>query len=128
MPIIAKLDVVRRSLILVLATSLLGGCSLTRVSDDAFAEEVKTLNVTGMSLTDAVAKVNREGFECRAENARTAKVSLTPSSSRFLKQLECSKQNNELFCPQIRNVVLNADPKTDTVILVGKTITQRACF
>ena len=108
-----------RSALFVLLSSLLSGCVFTRVSDDAFAREVNNLHVTEM---------NRQGYRCSADSARLTKVALDANNARFFKQLECSKQSMEAFCPQIRNVVLNADPDSDKVIRVGKNITQRGCF
>lgn len=102
------------------------GCSLTRVSDTTHAEEVANLNVTGMRLDDAREKVRRQGYECN-EQGMLRHVQ-TEHGSRPLIQLECSRSSSELFCPQIRNVVLNADPQTQTVVDVGQYITQRACF
>lgn len=127
MPMTYKFYVVR-PVTFVLLSTLLSGCVLTRVSDDAFANEVNKLHVTGMSLHDAVGELNRQGYACSADDARMTKVSLDANNARFFKQLECSKQSMEAFCPQIRNVVLNADPGSDKVIMVGKNITQRGCF
>ncbi|MDW3776967.1 hypothetical protein QWU01_09110 [Kluyvera cryocrescens] len=117
-----------RSALFVLLSSLLSGCVFTRVSDDAFAREVNNLHVTGMSLHAAVMEMNRQGYRCSADSARLTKVALDANNARFFKQLECSKQSMEAFCPQIRNVVLNADPDSDKVIRVGKNITQRGYF
>lgn len=111
---------------LLLLVSLLNGCSLTRVSDKTHAREVDNLNIIGMRLDAAVEKVSSQGFECDS-GSRTSHVQ-TENGVLVLKQLECSKTNLELFCPQIRNVVLNADINTNRVVLVGNYITQRACF
>lgn len=127
MPIAYKMDVIRSAMFVLLST-LLSGCVFTRVSDDAFAHEVNNLHVTGMSLHAAVGQLNRQGYACSADDARMTKVSLDANNARFFKQLECSKQSMEAFCPQIRNVVLNADPNSDNVVMVGKNITQRGCF
>lgn len=127
MPIAYKMDVIRSAMFVLLST-LLSGCVFTRVSDDAFAHEVNNLHVTGMSLHAAVGQLNRKGYACSADDARMTKVSLDANNARFFKQLECSKQSMEAFCPQIRNVVLNADPNSDNVVMVGKNITQRGCF
>lgn len=127
MPIAYKMDVIRSAMFVLLST-LLSGCVFTRVSDDAFAHEVNNLHVTGMSLNAAVGQLNRQGYACSADDARMTKVSLDANNARFFKQLECSKQSMEAFCPQIRNVVLNADPNSDNVVMVGKNITQRGCF
>lgn len=127
MPIAYKMDVIRSAMFVLLST-LLSGCVFTRVSDDAFAHEVNNLHVTGMSLHAAVGQLNRQGYACSADDARMTKVSLDANNARFFKQLECSKQSMEAFCPQIHNVVLNADPNSDNVVMVGKNITQRGCF
>ena len=127
MPIAYKMDVIRSAMFVLLST-LLSGCVFTRVSDDAFAHEVNNLHVTGMSLHAAVGQLNRQGYACSADDARMTKVSLDANNARFFKQLECSKHSMEAFCPQIRNVVLNADPNSDNVVMVGKNITQRGCF
>lgn len=127
MPIAYKMDVIRSAMFVLLST-LLSGCVFTRVSDDAFAHEVNNLHVTGMSLHAAVGQLNRQGYACSADDARMTKVSLDANNARFFKQLECSKQSMEAFCPQIRNVVLKADPNSDNVVMVGKNITQRGCF
>lgn len=127
MPIAYKMDVIRSAMFVLLST-LLSGCVFTRVSDDAFAHEVNNLHVTGMSLHAAVGQLNRQGYACSADDARMTKVSLDANNARFFKQLECSKQSMEAFCPQIHNVVLNAAPNSDNVVMVGKNITQRGCF
>lgn len=115
-----------QKMIALLLICLLPGCSLTRVSDAAFSDEVDNLNVIGLSLNDARQKVSRQGFTCN-DDFITSHVQ-TDTGVQRLYQLECSKTNLELMCPQIRNVVLDADIKTHKVILVGKRITQRACF
>ena len=115
-----------QTVLLCFATFLLAGCSLTRVSDSAHAEEVDRLNIVGLRLDAAKEKISAAGFVCDRD-ARLSHVD-TESGVQVLKQLECAKTRQELFCPQIRNVVLNVDPNTETVVWVGKYITQHGCF
>lgn len=109
-----------------LFAQLLSGCSLTRVSEKSHAREVESLNVIGMSLVSAKEKLSKEGFDC-SDYPETNRVQ-TQSGARTLIQLDCSKRSLELICPQIRYAVLNADPQSFKVVLVGKRITQQACF
>lgn len=71
-------------------------------------------------------KSNRKGFEC-SEYSNLNTVVTDDGEHRWL-QTECSKKSAEMFCPQMRFVVLNIDPKTNTVIEVGKYIDQHTCF
>lgn len=111
---------------LLLFAQLLSGCSLTRVSKESHSREVESLNLIGMSLDAAKEKLSTKGFNC-SEYPETNRVQ-TESGVRSLIQLDCSKRNLELICPQIRYAVLNADPQSFKVVLVGKRITQQACF
>ncbi|TDS83453.1 hypothetical protein EDF78_1249 [Rahnella sp. BIGb0236] len=109
-----------------LFTQLLSGCSLTRVSEKSHAREVESLNLIGMSLDAAEEKLSKEGFDC-SDYPETNRVQ-TQSGARTLIQLDCSKRSLELICPQIRYAVLNVDPQSLKVVLVGNRITQQACF
>jgi len=113
-------------LILILLTQLLGGCSLTRVSEKSHAREVESLNLIGLSLDVAKEKLSKEGFDC-SDYPETKRVE-TQSGARTFIQLDCSKRSLELICPQIRYAVLNVDLQSFKVVLVGKRITQQACF
>lgn len=109
-----------------LSTQLLSGCVLTRVSEKSHAREVDSLNLIGMSLDAAKGKLSKEGFDC-SDYPETNRVQ-TKSGPRTLIQLDCSKRSLELICPQIRYAVLNVDPQSFKVVLVGKRITDQACF
>ncbi|AJJ09909.1 hypothetical protein CH64_814 [Yersinia rohdei] len=109
-----------------LFAQLLSGCSLTRVSEKSHAKEVESLNLIGMSLDAAKEKLIKEGFNC-SDYPETNRVQ-TQSGVRTLIQLDCSKRSLELICPQIRYAVLNVDPQSFKVVLMGKRITQQACF
>ncbi|MDN0094016.1 PASTA domain-containing protein [Yersinia rohdei] len=109
-----------------LFAQLLSGCSLTRVSEKSHAREVESLNLIGMSLDAAKEKLTKEGFNC-SDYPETNRVQ-TQSGVRTLIQLDCSKRSLELICPQIRYAVLNVDPQSFKVVLMGKRITQQACF
>ncbi|CNE12323.1 Uncharacterised protein [Yersinia rohdei] len=109
-----------------LFAQLLSGCSLTRVSEKSHAREVESLNLIGMSLDAAKEKLIKEGFNC-SDYPETNRVQ-TQSGVRTLIQLDCSKRSLELICPQIRYAVLNVDPQSFKVVLMGKRITQQACF
>lgn len=109
-----------------LFAQLLSGCSLTRVSEKSHAREVESLNLIGMSLDAAKEKLIKEGFDC-SDYPETNRVQ-TQSGARTLMQLDCSKRSLELICPQIRYAVLNVDPQSFKVVLMGKRITQQACF
>lgn len=107
-------------------TSLLTGCVLSRVSESAHAKEVDELHVVGMSLDAARAAVTQRGYTC-SPHAALYHVSTDDGDHQWL-QTECDKQSLEVVCPQIRSVVLNVDPTSQKVVMVGKTITQHACF
>lgn len=109
-----------------LLAQLLSGCSLTRVSENSHAREVESLNLIGMSLDAAKEKLIKEGFDC-SDYPETNRVQ-TQSGARTLMQLDCSKRSLELICPQIRYAVVNVDPQSFRVVLMGKRITQQACF
>ncbi|EEQ04415.1 hypothetical protein yrohd0001_28650 [Yersinia rohdei ATCC 43380] len=79
-----------------------------------------------MSLDAAKEKLIKEGFNC-SDYPETNRVQ-TQSGVRTLIQLDCSKRSLELICPQIRYAVLNVDPQSFKVVLMGKRITQQACF
>ncbi|NWA64212.1 hypothetical protein HX773_25325, partial [Pantoea sp. B9002] len=98
----------------------------TRVSEKSHAREVESLNLIGMSLGAAKEKLIKEGFDC-SDYPETNRVQ-TQSGARTLMQLDCSKRSLELICPQIRYAVLNVDPQSFKVVLMGKRITQQACF
>lgn len=112
---------------LLLLTASLSGCMLTRVSESTHAKEVAALHVVGLSMNAAKARVAENGFVCSPAPALNHVQTEDDVQHRWL-QLECSKQSMEVICPQIRSVVLNVDPKTHTVVAVGKPITQQGCF
>ncbi|HBV2906294.1 TPA: hypothetical protein JD824_RS02320 [Citrobacter freundii] len=118
--------IILRFVCLLLFTCTLTGCILTRVSDSAHAKEVDSLNVVGLSLDAARKRATEKGFEC-SEYSNLNTVVTDDGEHRWL-QTECSKKSAEMFCPQMRFVVLNIDPKTNNVIEVGKYIDQRTCF
>ncbi|EPQ6907068.1 hypothetical protein ACUVZB_002128 [Citrobacter freundii] len=99
---------------------------MTRVSDSAHAKEVDSLNVIGLSLDAARQRATEKGFTCSEyENLNT--VVTEDGEHRWL-QTECSKKSAELFCPQMRFVVLNVDPDTNRVVDIGNYINQHTCF
>lgn len=107
-------------------TSLLTGCVLSRVSESAHAKEVDELHVVGMSLDAARAAITQRGYTC-SPYAERHLVSTEDGDHQWL-QTTCDKQSMEVICPQIRSVVLNVDPTSQKVVMVGKNITQNACF
>ncbi|MCX9003211.1 hypothetical protein NLN86_16320 [Citrobacter portucalensis] len=115
-----------RFALLVLFTSMLSGCTLTRVSDSTHAKEVDELNVIGLSLEGARQRTTEKGFVC-SEYGNVNTVVTEQGEHRWL-QTECSKKSAELFCPQMRFVVLNVDPNTNRVVDVGNYVNQHTCF
>lgn len=113
-------------LLILLLVQLLSGCSLTRVSYISHSREVENLKLIGMNLNEAKAKLIKKGFDC-SDYAETDSVQ-TDFGNSILLQLDCSKRSLELFCPQFRYAVLNADPQSTKVVLVGKRINQHSCF
>ena len=112
--------------LLLLFTSTLSSCTLTRVSDSTLAKEVDELNVIGLSLEAARQRATEKGFVC-SEYGNVNTVVTEQGEHRWL-QTECSKKSAELFCPQMRFVVLNVEPSTNTVVDVGNYINQHTCF
>lgn len=53
-----------RIILLLLSTSTLSSCTLTRVSDSTHAKEVDELNVIGLSLEAARQRATEKGFVC----------------------------------------------------------------
>ncbi|MDT7290398.1 hypothetical protein RQM63_13325 [Citrobacter freundii] len=99
---------------------------MTRVSDSAHAKEVDSLNVIGLSLDAARQRATEKGFTCSEyENLNT--VVTEDGEHRWL-QTECSKKSAELFCPQMRFVVLNVDPDTNRVVDIGNYINQHTLY
>ena len=115
-----------RTLLLLPAVCLLASCSLTRVTEATHARDVDELKLVDMSLDAAKHKVTEQGFACSPGSALHS-VQMDDGVHRWL-QTECSKKNAELFCPQMRSIVLNADPESQKVVAVGKSITSHACF
>ncbi|MES3498127.1 hypothetical protein QDQ38_02615 [Citrobacter portucalensis] len=59
-----KSKTILRFAFLVFFTSMLSGCTLTRVSDSSHAKEIQELNVIGLSLESARKKATEKGFVC----------------------------------------------------------------
>jgi len=118
---------VRRISLLVITSLALNGCTLTRVSDEGHARDVGELNVIGSGLTEARSVAEQKGFECNEHIRQNVSV-LSNNVVRKTNVLECTKTSMEVFCPQRRYVVFNADTKTGKVYTVGKRIDQRSCF
>ncbi|QMN53901.1 hypothetical protein HVW69_12880 [Citrobacter freundii] len=121
-----KSKTILRFALLVFFTSMLSGCTLTRVSDSSHAKEIQELNVIGLSLESARKRATEKGFVC-SEYGNVNTVVTDDGEHRWL-QTECSKKSAELFCPQMRFVVLNVDPNTNRVVDVGNYINQHTCF
>ncbi len=118
--------IILRFVCLLLFSCTLTGCVLTRVSDSAHAKEVDSLNVIGLSLDAARQRATEKGFTCSEyENLNT--VVTEDGEHRWL-QTECSKKSAELFCPQMRFVVLNVDPDTNRVVDIGNYINQHTLY
>lgn len=118
--------IILRFVCLLLFSCTLTGCVLTRVSDSAHAKEVDSLNVIGLSLDAARQRATDKGFTCSEyENLNT--VVTEDGEHRWL-QTECSKKSAELFCPQMRFVVLNVDPDTNRVVDIGNYINQHTLY
>lgn len=115
-----------RIILLLLSTSTLSSCTLTRVSDSTHAKEVDELNVIGLSLEGARQRATEKGFVC-SEYGNVNTVVTEQGEHRWL-QTECSKKSAELFCPQMLFVVLNVDPNTNRVVDVGNYVNQHTCF
>lgn len=121
-----KSKTILRFALLLLFTSTLSSCTLTRISDSTLAKEVDELNVIGLSLEAARQRATEKGFVC-SEYGNVNTVVTEQGEHRWL-QTECSKKSAELFCPQMRFVVLNVEPSTNTVVDVGNYINQHTCF
>ncbi|WOU46793.1 hypothetical protein [Citrobacter portucalensis] len=122
-----KSKTILRFMLLLLFTSTLSSCTLTRVSDSTtHAKEVDELNVIGLSLEGARQRATEKGFVC-SEYGNVNTVVTEQGEHRWL-QTECSKKSAELFCPQMRFVVLNVDPNTNRVVDVGNYVNQHTCF
>ena len=113
-----KSKTILRFALLLLFTSTLSSCTLTK--------EVDELNVIGLSLEEARQRATEKGFVC-SEYGNVNTVVTEQGDHRWL-QTECSKKSAELFCPQMRFVVLNVEPSTNTVVDVGNYINQHTCF
>ncbi|MCX8990254.1 hypothetical protein [Citrobacter portucalensis] len=121
-----KSKTILRFMLLLLFTSTLTSCTLTCVSDSTHAKEVDELNVIGLSLEAARQRATEKGFVC-SEYGNVNTVVTEQGEHRWL-QTECSKKSAELFCPQMRFVVLNVDPNTNRVVDVGNYVNQHTCF
>lgn len=121
-----KSKTILRFMLLLLFTSTLSSCTLTRVSDSTHAKEVDELNVIGLSLEAARQRATEKGFVC-SEYGNVNTVVTEQGEHRWL-QTECRKKSAELFCPQMRFVVLNVDPNTNRVVDVGNYVNQHTCF
>lgn len=119
-----KSKTILRFALLLLFTSTLSSCTLTRVSDSTLAKEVDELNVIGLSLEAARQRATEKGFVC-SEYGNVNTVVTEQGEHRWL-QTECSKKSAELFCPQMRFVV--SVPCLATlggIIFLGETLTVR---
>ena len=121
-----KSKTILRFMLLLLFTSTLSSCTLTRVSDSTHAKEVDELNVIGLSLEGARQRATEKGFVC-SEYGNVNTVVTEQGEHRWL-QTECSKKSAELFCPQMRFVVLNVDPNTNRVVDVWKYFKKNNSF
>lgn len=117
--------ILRVAFLLILSFTLTG-CALTRVSASSHDKDVDELNVIGLNLDTARQKAIVDGFVC-SKDASLNLVQTESGSHKWL-QTECSKKSLELFCPQMRFIVLNVDPDTNKVVDVGKYINQHTCF
>ena len=71
-------------------------------------------------------RATEKGFVC-SEYGNVNTVVTEQGEHRWL-QTECRKKSAELFCPQMRFVVLNVDPNTNRVVDVGNYVNQHTCF
>lgn len=117
--------ILRVAFLLILSFAL-AGCALTRVSASSHDKDVDELNVIGLNLDAARQKAIVDGFVC-SKDANLNLVQTESGSHKWL-QTECSKKSLELFCPQMRFIVLNVAPDTNKVVDVGKYIIQHTCF
>lgn len=115
-----------RVVFLLILSFTLTGCALTRVSANSHDKDVDELNVIGLDLDTARQRAIVDGFVC-SKDASLNLVQTESGNHKWL-QTECSKKSLELFCPQMRFMVLNVDPNTNKVVDVGKYITQHTCF
>ncbi|MDM2935071.1 hypothetical protein [Citrobacter sp. Cu233] len=111
---------------LLILSFALTSCALTRVSASSHDKDVDELNVIGLNLDAARQRAIMDGFVC-SKDANLHLVQTESGNHKWL-QTECSKKSLELFCPQMRFMVLNVDPDTNKVVDVGKYITQHTCF
>ena len=116
-----------RLTLLLIACFTLGGCILTRVSDNTHAKEVDGLHAVGLSLDAAKQRAIQAGYDCEPNPDPDVSVQ-TESGVHKMMVLQCNKTSLELVCPQRRYVVFNANPQSKIVLLVGKRITQQSCF
>lgn len=116
-----------RYTLVLMVSFMLSGCALTRVSDATHAKEVNQLDVIGLTLDEARESAIRHGYECSTHPKLNVTVA-TESGNRKSNTLECDKASAEVFCPQRRIVVFNADVGSGKVYAVGKRITQNSCF
>jgi len=112
---------------ILIASLALNGCMLTRVSESSHAKEVSELRAVGLSLDEARELATQHGFKCDEYIERNRNV-VVNNISRKTDSLECSKSSLELFCPQSRYVVFNADAASGKVYVVGKRIREHTCF
>ena len=117
--------ILRVAFLLILSFTL-AGCALTRVSASSHDKDVDELKVIGLNLDAASQKAIVDGFVC-SKDANLNLVQTESGSHKWL-QTECSKKSLELFCPQMRFIVLNVAPDTNKVVDVGKYIIQHTCF
>jgi hypothetical protein len=112
---------------ILVASLVLNGCMLTRVSDTRHAKEVSELDAVGLSIDAARDLATRHGFECDTyvEKDRYVKIN---DVVRKTDVFQCNKSSMELICPQRRFVVFNVDPESGKIYAVGKRIRQQSCF
>lgn len=106
----------RRLTFLFVVTFALNGCALTRVTKTAHDEEVRHLNLIGLSHDEAILRLTSSGFTCY--DARL--------SSRNYR--DCFKTSAEFFCPQKREVALALDSNGSQILSVRTNIVEKACF
>ncbi|VEB98307.1 Uncharacterised protein [Cedecea lapagei] len=104
----------------------LNGCTLARVSESGHAKEVNNLHAVGLSLDTARQKALQDGFSCDAPKSNIS-VQID-GIVRKSTTLECGKKSPEVFCPQYRYVIFNADANSQIIYAVGKRIDPHRCF
>lgn len=113
-----------KALFLAVVAAALTGCMALRVSQNGHDNEIARMNLPGSQFKDAVTRVEHAGFTCHGlQDPPRHRPGKQPTLEAF-----CFRRTPELWCPQERRVIFDADAATGIVAAVETPIIDKSCW